>query len=854
MFKNYYNEDIAEMQSQDPIIQEKRRQRLASLEQYQKEPGFKEWIGSLQTSDFTESIQEQFDKPVIEPAIAMAKESISRTQAFWEHSARYTLSDAGLDATEALTGKTEDLLTEDEWKKSEHYREGVKFKNYYTPELAKSVANDWDGHVENVKKIEEGGLLGGLLGMAMSLPSDMLRGIGFLPYAKMLNITKVLPKNIFGAVGHGVVDFGIATAIEEPIVEHARGFKFNKEQYIEQIYSSMVMGAGFGAGGYAIGKLIKLTKDKLLPNDKFLKELSDANKSFDNQVPHDKAVDILRMIDTQKAIENGETPQIDIKKRKTDEIILYDPFHQTEILKPLSRTRNVYGMDGLKRINVSHHVVEMSEIQPSHLWVENMNLAVNKNYPPEMQPRERTNENDVMNIINIAKDIRYEEYIGDKNVTSGTPIVDKNGNVISGNGRTQALDYAYNMNDNGMKELLYNIGFNEEHPSGQNAKNMRKPILIAVLQDDLSNEQIKDLSFISNKGNIKVMTPAELAPREAAQLSNEDYLKIQHNDLINEANKLFQKQFMATKTSSEKGELLFNNKLSRNGENRIEQTVMYKAFEDVDFIKTLFEDVKGDDDFRSVKNMARDLSPTVARMRAKVELGKLQPSANIADNILQFVKSMQKREEMLKYLNTGKLFEKIPALTEMMMRSVYAEERDLGGRFVGAGKINQMYSKLLNYIETEFATDGMFVEKRNIKDILKEFDNIRAEIKGKENILPHESVISFGGEQYQEFLQKEQLEKATLKANVIENNVNKQISLMESIDKRKEEHLKNNPQTAKKELQNNSQQELENSNKNNIIESETTQEKEIYNNYKDKKENITKLNKAIDDFTTCVYG
>lgn len=101
-----------------------------------------------------------------------------------------------------------------------------------------------------------------------------------------------------------------------------------------------------------------------------------------------------------------------------------------------------YGDDPNKPYTLTHRLMDMSEVTASNL----PNGAVNPKYDAELQPRDRTRAASQMQIDQVARKLNPDVMVLDTHaIDRGTPIIDAKGNVLSGNGRTLALQRAAEM-------------------------------------------------------------------------------------------------------------------------------------------------------------------------------------------------------------------------------------------------------------------------------------------------------------------------------------------------------------------------------------------------------------------------
>lgn len=149
-----------------------------------------------------------------------------------------------------------------------------------------------------------------------------------------------------------------------------------------------------------------------------------------------------------------------------------------------------YVLFGGQRIPVEYEVVELSEIQSSHIDGE-----INPNYTnKELQNRaSRGTTQDVADLKEKASNITPERLLRASTSAEGAPVVNARGEVIAGNGRTEIIRYAYQNPESAEKYKQALVA------EGYNIDGMQQPILIRRNTTMTDQEQVAaaDISNIS---------------------------------------------------------------------------------------------------------------------------------------------------------------------------------------------------------------------------------------------------------------------------------------------------------------------------------------------------------------------
>ena len=165
---------------------------------------------------------------------------------------------------------------------------------------------------------------------------------------------------------------------------------------------------------------------------------------------------------------------------------------------------------GNRRLPVNYRVVDMGQVRQSHIGG-----VVNKDYGiKELQNRaSRGTSADDAVLRQRAQDFKPEFMVDSPNTQYGAPVVNKNGDVIAGNGRVETLRYVYQDNQAGAdayKQRLQSMGFD--------VADMERPILVRETADDLTTEQQIAIADASNVSEISAFDHASQAIQDSKLL------------------------------------------------------------------------------------------------------------------------------------------------------------------------------------------------------------------------------------------------------------------------------------------------------------------------------------------------
>lgn len=165
---------------------------------------------------------------------------------------------------------------------------------------------------------------------------------------------------------------------------------------------------------------------------------------------------------------------------------------------------------GNRRVPVNYRVVDMGQVRQSHVGgVANTNYGIK-----ELQNRaSRGTRADDAILRQRAQDFKPEFMVDSPNTQYGAPVVNKDGDVIAGNGRVETLRYVYEDNQAGAdayKERLQSMGFD--------VAGMERPILVREIADDLTTEQQIAIAGASNVSEISAFDHASQAIQDSKLL------------------------------------------------------------------------------------------------------------------------------------------------------------------------------------------------------------------------------------------------------------------------------------------------------------------------------------------------
>ena len=283
------------------------------------------------------------------------------------------------------------------------------------------------------------------------------------------------------------------------------------------------------------------------------------------------------------------------------------------------------------RVWVAWQVVDLSQLKVSH---DPHTLAVNRDYPQELQPRDRSRATYGEQIGRLVASFNPQVLTWSATISDGAPIVGPDGVVESGNGRTMALSRIYAAN--GPKADEYREVVREwARELAIPMPRVSQPVLVRVRQTDV------DRAEFARAGNVSAMqqmSAGEQAVADAAQMSAGLVLQLDPERGVGTmANAAFVSQFVAQVAGrgargamqDERG------RLSKTGETRIDLALFAFAYgQDAQILINELAEVR-ESDLRTALGGMLEGAMMVARLRAGIAGGlyhtQLDPSPSICE-------------------------------------------------------------------------------------------------------------------------------------------------------------------------------------------------------------------------------
>ena len=272
--------------------------------------------------------------------------------------------------------------------------------------------------------------------------------------------------------------------------------------------------------------------------------------------------------------------------------------------------QTAHALDG-SSYDMAYEVKSLGELIASN----DLAYGVNPLYPAELQPRDRTREASRQQIENMANDLR-PEWLGESpKLSDGAPIIGVDNVVESGNGRTLAINRAY---ETGKADNYRAYIEKYAAEKGWDISGIDRPVLVRTRLTDTDRVQFTKLA---NEADVAQYSASERATSDVDRLPDASLLKINNDGSINlDGSMDFIRRFVNSLPESEKPNILTDDgRLSQGGKQRIESAIMQSAYDDSSLVTRLYENI--DDDSKTVLNALLRAAPQLAQLGALVKQG-----------------------------------------------------------------------------------------------------------------------------------------------------------------------------------------------------------------------------------------
>jgi hypothetical protein len=402
---------------------------------------------------------------------------------------------------------------------------------------------------------------------------------------------------------------------------------------------------------------------------------------------------------------------------------------------------------GFNKLNFNYKIVDYTEL----LYSNRPDGSINPNFNQAFQPRDRTNDATGLTIIrNNANNIDANRLILDfGSASSGAPIVKQDGTVIAGNGRMMSLELAYELD----KANIYKSKLQSMFPQAD-FENIKNPILVREIADDLTDAQFIELAKKSNIPEVDSLSSLERIAFDSRILDDPNISTLyQGGDLNSAVNQNFYQAFFKEVAPNQLKTFIDPNSgnLTIDGITKLKNAILYSAYNKNDnFIKA----VAVDNDSEVAKTLIasfKEVAPLIFKVKSLIQKGVIPQQFDISDNFSKAFNLVHVKDgnnivkidlPSLAYnLNESSIFwEKFTdPLTEAVLRGFFKDETNLQ-KLLTQKEMKEFFANYWDLASKQVDVEALGIGKN--KTPLE----VLTEAKGKEkkiyNVAPVEPEIN----------------------------------------------------------------------------------------------------------------
>lgn len=397
--------------------------------------------------------------------------------------------------------------------------------------------------------------------------------------------------------------------------------------------------------------------------------------------------------DAVAAVEAFRNPVPTVQKTESGKVAIVDvPKAKAETVQPVSVEGDVppLAFDG-QSIGTGSVRVGSEEI-PTQVMVVDAGMLSPTLGKAENQARDRSRVASELQIEGYANNLDPRYLTPDyPDMLNGSPTVTRDGQIIGGNGRAEAIKRAY---ARGKGEAYRAMVAQRAGEAGLDVSGMTAPVLVRVLD---KNVDVRKAAILSNEGGSASQSALEQAGADASRLPPLDsFVFTEEGRLAKTGNENVLRQFMGTLPVEEQGRFVdAEGALSAEGERRINNAILYTAFGDSPVLSAMIDDISPEG--RNLLNALAKTAPKIASVEDSIGRGVLYP-ASLRDDLLagawKFLDLKRQGLSVSDYLSQGDIFgDGVSPEAKEFMRIIDQNNRSSKKM---AEKISEAYTRIEN--------------------------------------------------------------------------------------------------------------------------------------------------------------
>ena len=355
----------------------------------------------------------------------------------------------------------------------------------------------------------------------------------------------------------------------------------------------------------------------------------------------------------------------------------------------------------------------------------------------KLQPRDRDRKESKILAIQRANPETFnaKRLMESPTTGDGSPIVARDGTIISGNGRVLTLQEVYADQDQAVanyktelesfltNKLSKDLGVPDTDPRvkadvDRILNNYQQPVLVRRLTDDLDMDSLVELADLSNRSEQAQMSVTESATRDATAMGNDVIKLFAGGDVTSNDNKAFVDAFVnKVLTKTEQGQFTKDGQLTKQAVDRMKGAILASAFTDVDTLSIMLE--SADNNIKALSNALVTASPKFAQLKSSIADGNVKPEFDVSDSITNTAQLLtQLRNQKIKpgeYFAQQDLIADKDPMVEALVKAFYNDE-------LTRAKSQQYMEAVLDYYVEETQkvaqTDQLFASDVTPVDVI----------------------------------------------------------------------------------------------------------------------------------------
>lgn len=282
--------------------------------------------------------------------------------------------------------------------------------------------------------------------------------------------------------------------------------------------------------------------------------------------------------------------------------------------------------------DVRYDLAEARDLITSH----DADGRINPNYPPELQPRDRTTAASLDQVNSIASRFEPERMAPNSDANHGPPIVGPDNVVESGNGRTAAIRQVYA----GGTDAEYRGWLDR---SGYDTTGMREPVLVARRTTPMESPERAQFAQSLTGSGLR-LNATEQALSDARHLSPQAISDAKTGEVDSASNRDFVRGFLSKAPQEEHGAMTTAaGTLSANGKRRLEAALIARAYGDPGVVTRLYD--HPDPNIKTLGYALRESAIPWAKMRDAAATGEIAAGHDLTQSVMQAVRDVMRARD-----------------------------------------------------------------------------------------------------------------------------------------------------------------------------------------------------------------